>query len=637
MNQRTKDMGKYHSIVLAAAATLMAACSGGSDDTLVGGGPGPGVPGAAEIASLTLLTSSPSIPSDGSSNVTITALVRDENNNVVEGVGVVFTADSGSLAVAQPATTDANGTLTAELSIAGDPSLRTIGITGLAGGDVQAATSVAVTGLTVTVDGPASLATGGEGTYTVRVTDDPVGGAGVPNAAVTVTSSAGNAVTLAQPSTDASGEVEFTLTAGGGASDTLTASALGATSAPFNVGVTSDTFSFTEPDAGAEIDLGAEQPIAVSWAQGAGQTVSFSTSRGTFTDCAGGAVPNNTITIGANETICVTANNAGPAVVTATNNADTSIQLDIEFVATTPAAIDMQANPFTVATNEQSTITAIVRDAAGNLVKNQVVVFNLTDVTGGSLSVAQATTNSQGRAQTAYRASTTTSSVNGVQVGASVQGFPAVMDSVSLTVAQKELFVSIGTGNEIEEPNPAQYRKQWVVQVTDAQGNGVANADVTFGVLSERYWEGNRFFPPGANGWSTNAIPGGGCVDEDIQTGDPNFDRNGVLDPLEDVNGNGQIEAGNIATAVAQVGGGGTLTTDENGFGIIDVYWPQEYAGYLEVTLEARTTVQGTEFAESTTFILDGAASDFNNEDVAPPGVTSPFGLDGLCNTPAPL
>jgi hypothetical protein len=332
--------------------------------------------------------------------------------------------------------------------------------------------------------------------------------------------------------------------------------------------------------------------------------------------------------------VCVMATNAGPAVVTATNNAGTSIQANVEFVATTPSNIELQVQPATVPTNSSSQITAIVRDANGNLVKNQIVSFVLSDVTGGSLSNAQATTNSQGRAQTVYNSSSTTSAVNAVRVDATVQGAAAVTNFETLTVAQRELFISIGTGNSIAEPNTAQYRKEWVIQVSDAQGVGVGGASVTFGVLSERYWGGYREFPVGGSSWGTVTGPLVGCIDEDARTGNPSFDRNGVLDPGEDENGNGQIEAGNKASATNQGGGGGSLVTDQNGFGIIDLYWPQEYAYYLEVTLEARATVQGSESAESTTFILDGLADDFNQENTAPPGLVSPFGIDFDCATP---
>ena len=68
------------------------------------------------------------------------------------------------------------------------------------------------------------------------------------------------------------------------------------------------------------------------------------------------------------------------------------------FVATTPASIDVQASPSTIQTNGQSTIIAIVRDANNNLVEGQTVDFQLTDKTGGSISVASAVTDVQGQA-----------------------------------------------------------------------------------------------------------------------------------------------------------------------------------------------------------------------------------------------
>ena len=118
-------MGKLKLILVSAAIALVAACSGGSDDTLVGNpSTGPGGQPAAQVGTLTLLTSSPSIPSDGGVPATISALVRDSNNNVMEDVSVVFSASSGSLVVTQPALTDASGVLTAELSAAGDPTNR---------------------------------------------------------------------------------------------------------------------------------------------------------------------------------------------------------------------------------------------------------------------------------------------------------------------------------------------------------------------------------------------------------------------------------------------------------------------------------------------------------------------------------
>lgn len=639
-------MGKFKNwLVVWASTVVLAACGGGSDDTLNTGGGGPvGGPQTPQASTVTLITSSPQIPSDGSADATITALVRDASNNVIEGAALTFSSDSGSLIV-NSTTTDANGQATATLSTAGDRQNRTITVTvSEPVSQIASTVSIDVIGTTLSLSGPANLAQSDSGTFTVVVQD--AGGQGIGSVDVTLSSSAGNSLSPATATTDAQGQASFGYTADNGGTDTVTADGLGLTSSQ-DVTVSNDAFAFSSPAANTEVDLGAAQTVTVNWQQNGapvvGQTVTFASTRGTVTALNGG------VTDGAgNAQANVTANNAGPGTVTATNSGGTSTQLVLEFVATTADSIELQADPFTVAPQGQSTITAIVRDPSGNLVKNKIVTFQLTDVTGGSLSVAQATTDSQGRAQTFYTASSTTSASNGVSILATVQDTPTVNDSVALTVAQQELFISIGTGNEIFEPNSAQYRKEWVVQVTDSQGNGVEGAAVSLNILSERYSKGFWFFPLGGTAWAQQVEAT--CQDEDTDRDgvlddaeDGLVNCNGILDPGEDLNSNGildfgedangscRIEAGNVATVVDQASGTGTVTTDANGFGIVDVFYAQEFARWVEVTLEAKTSVQGTEFAESTTFFLDIAASDVNNEDITPPGVISPFGQSNNC------
>lgn len=607
--------------LLAAATLALCACSG-SDNTIVK--PPGSSTGSGSAATLTLLTSSPQIPSDGSASATITALVRDATNNVVSGQSVQFNSTSGALVVSQPATTDKNGVLTATLSTAGDPTNRSITVNGTSG-NASSTVTVNVVGTALALNGPTSLPTGSTGKYNVVLTS--AGGAGIANKAVTITSSKANGISQTPVFTDTTGSASFNLTANNNGVDTLTASALGIQTA-ISVNVSADAFAFTAPAANTEVALGSPVSVTVNWKKNnapvANSPVTFSTTRGTLN--VGTA---NTNASG-DATVTVSATNAGPAVVTATNTDGTSIQLDIEFVAITPASLDLQASPFTIATNAQSALTATVRDAAGNFVKNQTVNFVLTDVTGGSLSVAQAVTNSQGQAKTFYNASNATSAANGVRVDATVQG-TAVTDFAQITVAQRQVFVSFGTGNSIEEPNQAQYRTQWAVQVTDSQGNGVSGADVQLSILSRRYWDGVRKW----NGkiWETvigtEALPTAGCPDEDVN-------HNGVLDPGEDLNANGKIEAGNIATVVPDTGTASTATTDKNGFALFWVYYPQQYAYWLEVSLTAKLTVQGTEFSETTVFIPDGVSTDFSQETVTPPGVVSPFGSDGVCATAPP-
>jgi hypothetical protein len=264
-----------------------------------------------------------------------------------------------------------------------------------------------------------------------------------------------------------------------------------------------------------------------------------------------------------------------------------------------------------------------VRDPAGNLVKNKTVVFTLDDVTGGTLSVGSAVTDSQGRAQTVYTASSTTSATNGVRVDAVVQG-TVVTAFTTITVARRELFITLGTGNEIEEPNAAQYAVTYAIQVSDANGNGVGNVDLTVRVVSLWYGTGHKVFAGGS--WTP--LFSDVCIDEDISLGDDATDRNGILDLVggvigtgEDFNGTGRLEAGNIATVTPTL-----VTTDDDGFALVKVVYPQEHSGWVKVELTASTSVQGTESSRSVNFALPASAEDVNSEETSPPGLVSPFG-----------
>jgi hypothetical protein len=610
---------------LLSALLALAALAGCGGDDSFGTPAGPG--GPVTVGSLTLITSSPSVPSDGTTQVQISAFVRDANNTFLKDVPVVFSASSGGLLITQ-GTTDANGLATATLNSAGDPSKRTIIVTAVAANQTRTV-NVDVTGTTLTVQGPNALTLSQQGTYTVTLVDS--GNRAVANQAVTVASARSNTLSASALTTGANGTATFRLTAANGGADTITVTALGLTSTQA-VAVNSDSFTITAPAAGTEVTLGASQAVTARWLVNnvpvVGQTVNFATTRGTLT--AASAVTNAS----GDATVSVSANNAGGAVVSATGSASTA-QVAIEFVATVPSQIEVQPSVFTLATTQTSNITAVVRDAAGNLVKNKTVVFSLNDVTGGTLSIGSAVTDSQGRAQTVYTAGSTTSANEGVKITATVQG-TAIAKTVSLTVARREVFISIGTGNELTEPNTAQYKIEYVVQVTDSNGNGVANVPVSLRLLSDAYYKGLRV--AAGTAWSTSytvtagspgTLNGGqGCQDEDT-LGVLSYQRNGILDPGEDYNTNGRLEAGNIATVTPS-----NAVTDTNGFVVVSVFYPQEYAYYLDVSLSASTTVQGTEYVRTSKFMLPGIATDFNSINKGPPGPVSPFGQATSCSNP---
>ncbi len=610
-------MRKRLAILLLFLAGTLTGC--GDSNTFVGqpGVPGGGDPGAPVAATLQMLTSNPQMPSDDSTEITIRALARDANNNFVEGVTVVFAADSGGLAIVNN-TTNASGEASARLSVAGDPTPRTITVTGTSG-TLTSSVTVSVVGTTLAVTGPGSLVSGATATYTVVLTD--AGGVGIANETIDVASSAGSTISPAPPlTTDSSGQAQFDLTAT--TTDTLTVTALGLTTTK-SISVSSDSFAFTSPAANTEVNLGVSQALTVNLQSGgapvANETISFSATRGTLSPAASAMTDAS-----GNATVDISSANAGAAVITATTSTGVSTTRTIEFVATTPDSINVQANPFTIAPNDQSAITAVVRDASNNLVKNQTVNFTLNDVTNGQLTVGSAVTDSQGRAQTFYTASSATSAKDGVVVTATVAN-TAISDSVALTVARREVFITIGTGNDIEEPNQSQYKIQFAVQVTDSQGNGVSGVTVVLSLLSELYTKGFWFLPQ-LGDWQqaitidpVDPVTGSNyCADEDVN-------RNGILDMGEDYNASGKIEAGNVAAVVP-----GTVTTDASGFALVEVIYPQQFARWVQVILEAQTSVQGTESSNSSRFILPIAAADVER-DSSPPGNPSPYGSGTSC------
>jgi hypothetical protein len=607
--------------------TVTATSTGASGNVVVA------VVNIKETVSLT--TSAPQIPSDGSKAATITALVRDANNNLLQGVTVAFTASSGGLTVTQK-TTDATGSAIATLNSANDPTNRTITVTATAG-TATATIPVSVTGTVLSVSGPPSLVLGSQGTYTVSIANS--NNTGIANTTVTLASALGNTLSAATVVTDATGKKTFTVTAAKSGTDSITATALGATAAQ-SVQVSAQNFQFTTPVASnlsTNVNLGAAQPLVVTWTVNgvaqANQTVSFAATRGTLS--AASAVTDAS----GNASVTISSTVAGPATVTASATG-VSAQQNLEFIATAPSAISVQASPATIPTQGSSTITATVRDANNNLVENQVVDFQtVNDITGGTLSVASATTNAQGQAQTVYTGSTTSSATNGVVIQATVQG-TAITATADLTVGGLTVFLSLGTGNQLlESADKTTFMIPYVVIAVDAAGNPVANTAITLTVHALRYYKGTYTGAPTGPYVPVYSVTGsytitGGCPNEDA-----NF--SGVYSPAEDGfppssapgynpfgNQNGKLDPG--GTAVASPAG---VTTGANGTASFNVIYPEDQAFWVRIELIATTTVSGTESTANTSFLLPILAS-YLTGPATPPGFISPYGVANVCTNP---
>ncbi len=290
-------------------------------------------------------------------------------------------------------------------------------------------------------------------------------------------------------------------------------------------------------------------------------------------------------------------------------------------IAPRPEALELQVDPVTIATLDQSALTAIVTDVNGNPVKGQIIDFSiLRDPTGGELSPLDALTDKHGRATVVYTAGDTPSSQDGVELKATVRG-AGISQVETLTVAQLELFLSLGKSFALLEPNDAQFRKEWVVQATDSGGDPVSDVDIQVSINSVRWFQGCYLVDNGI--WSR--IVTAACNDEDT-------DRDGILDSSptsEDTNMNGRIEAGNVALVATPSSGAGqtvNVTTDWTGSARFDVLYPQSYHGWVEVEIEAVLSIAGTESRRTELFILDAQAEDIENINAAPPGMLSPFG-----------
>jgi hypothetical protein len=604
---------------------------------------------------ISLSASSPTLQSSGASTVTLTALVLGADNSLVDGAPVTFTATSGGLSPVSPIDTGSSGTAQVALSTASDPTNRAITVTATTG---TATTTVVVNviGSTISVTGPNNVSENTASTYDVTLLDS--GGNPVANQPVVVTSAAGNPINggtagqTATVTTGSNGQVTFTMTPISGTAETLSVKALSTTvgavpvTASESVSISTDNFSFTVPAANSTVDLGASQTVTVQWLNNDnpvanGTTVNFSTTRGLF---GGTAVSTTATTAGGLASVTISSTTAGPATITASGTdpatmAAVSATLPITFVAGTPTQLAIQANPNTVSTtapNNQSTITATLRDVNNNLVAGQQVDFQLTDITGGNISAGSEITNAQGVAQVTYTASSTASANSNVTIKASVPAYPSIADqTVNLTVGGQSLFLSLGTGNLIQTPTTTTFSDPWVVFAIDSAGNPVANADITMQVQSVSYasglgaWGMGSYYYSGTsyvqqagpyNGGEENTPAAGPvvCLNEDEN-------NNGIYDSSVDP-GNGTLYPGSVAVVAP-----GSQSTDTNGEAQFSVIYPQSYAGWVQVVLTASTEVSGSQSSTSSTFWLPILASDLTTEGTPPPGYNSPFGTALTC------
>lgn len=641
------------------------------------------------VDSLELLTSSPELKSEGeAAGVIITARTKDSNNNLLTGKKVSFTANSGAIQVVgkkndaqagvtyepgtdDAGTTDSTGQAYARLTTVGDSANRTITVT--ATSETKTTTiTINVVGTKVKIIGSDAVVMGTESTLNISLTDSADKGI---SAQVQVNADNGSLINGSTPpvtvSTDSKGLVDIKLTAVKSGATTVTVQKVkdnkpreeNTISSTWTINVSQDDFTITASQV-ADADgvynlpvsaksggggclppyIGCEPPqgamtFKVVW-KSAGQPkqggeVKLSTTRGTVTPQTGVTDANGELTF------AVTSDTAGPGVVTATTTASNgpSKSIKVYFTAQEVASMVLQAIPSTVGINvsggteQQSKINALLRDKDGNVVKGKRIVFRVEDITGGSVSPASAISDASGQANITYYAGGSPSASNGVTVYARVEGVNSIYCTdgqasssecaVSLTVALKKVFITIGTGNKISNYNgtTTTYSYPYTLLITDINGAPVQGEQVILSINTLYYRKGFNTFSGSTKIWNSGITAT--CPSEDV-----NF--NGLLDSGEDNNGDGILTPGNVATFAADSTSSSenstvTIKTGKDGFASFSVIYPKNFANWAGVQLTARAG----ESVAYESFWLAASADDMTNDQVAPPGKFSPYGVGG--------
>jgi hypothetical protein len=602
-------------------AALMTACGGGGGSAGVTTGTGGSTDNSP--ATIEVFTSAPQLSSSPNSSVTFTVVAKDASNQAIPNQTVTFSASSGNLQGALPAphTGAAGEAITGvSLSPGADPTARNIVVTLTAGG-VSKTVTIPVVGTTLSMSGDSSLLLGGVTTYTAKVVDSS--GTAIPGASLTVVSSLGNTISPSTITSDAQGAATFQYTATRSGVDTLTLSGLG-TTAQTSVSVSADDFRFESPASATSVVVGGTQTVTIRFLTNgigaSGQTVTFSTTRGTISP------PSGTTDVNGRASAVVTSTTSGPATVIAQVGSAQST-LPLTFIATTPATLVLQANPGTVAPNtgssstvNRATLQAVVRDASGNPVSGRVVNFSaITDGSNGTISPGSGTTDSNGAVVAQFIPGPLTTASNGVLIRATVQG-TSISGDASLTVSGQALFISIATSNEINNLDPTTYKKDFSVYVTDAQGAPVSRV-VDLSVFPDTYLKGTLHKPFLNQPWMYNGTPTA-CPNEDV------INKDGILQAGEDTNGDGRLTPG-LPVVVAPA----SVTTAANGFATFSLTYGENFAPWLIVSITARASVGGTESVQSQVYNVLGSASDFNSPN-PPAGHISPFGTVASYSSP---
>ncbi len=618
--------------VLVACGGTGAGASGASASSVGGlGGTGDGSAQIQLTADKTVLNSNKSTP------VQLVAVVVDGNGVVVPNRPITWqvkdnVSPSGVRLEGAGTKTDSAGKSTASLVLSGDQGNRAVTVT-VTSTDIQGTLDIAVAGTSIAVSGPQTVPlNGAPSRFTLNLKDSS--GIGIPGKSLSLSSRAGNSLSSPAVVTDQSGQATVDLVGVTGGADQLLVAGLGAT-AGFDIAVASEALQVLP--AAAEIAIGSVgTTVQVGYARAGGippgSTVTLTSTRGTVTPATASIASGN-----AQFTIASTT--AGPVSLAATVGT-TQGSASALFIATVPAAIDLQATPNIIGpnqagqTSERSTLIAVVRDGSGNPVKGRIVAFtNPTDPSGGRIDPATSITDAAGRATSTFIAGSLSTAPNGVQIQAEVIGTSIAKGQALVSVSRAPLFVRLGAGDKVQKTDdPPVYTDRYAVIVSDSTGNAVKNAEVQVRLTPTFYRTGRLCKTDLTSGlcsatgteWRTDLSTSQIFPSEDVGTPAPggvnaSGYRDGVCQLGEDSNGDRQLTPGNVAAVTS------TVITNESGVGTVAITYPKQFGWWTEVIMEATIKVGGSEGAASAAFVLRVPAEDVQNVSTTPAFFFSPY------------
>ncbi len=596
--------------------------------------------GTAVPAKLVIGTDKVAVKSDNSTSAAITATALDANNVVIAGATIIFTTPAGQLD-ASVVTTDATGKATVNFSAgAADPTNQTVTISADAGNGITASVPVQIIGSTVKFISSSltQLTINGTDTATITLKAADASGKAVYNVPLTVSfDPASTATGQLDPAasktqtytanTDPNGEVVVDVKGMTAGNLVLSASSLGATATKTLSVVTATTaLQITSPANLSTVAINTAQTVSITVP--AGMTdVMLSTSLGQWGTVNGVAVNSATYratgVAGSVINASISSSVTGTATIDVLDAANISVSdsLNIVFVnsTVTPTTnITLQASAASVPVSVGNTVYSVTLSGrvtdGGNGVASAPVNLSMLNQPGGGEYIAPTLVYSDGYGYftTTFYSGSQGSDSNGVQIVATLLG-NGKTTAVPIIISQMAASVVIGRSTVVSSLNSdTAYKLPMSVQVADANGSPVPNANVSISVWPTHYYLGE---------WAADktAIFYGKFANEDVNrnlTLDPGEDRIYIEQGLGDFNldgdaydvvgGDGVMTPANTAAGTAPY----AVTTDANGVGTFDLVYLKANAIWTDAEITATVQAQGTESTGVLTFKLPALISD---------------------------